>query len=442
MSKQTFLAVALSSVLCTTGLAALEDYQKSGLTGVQTPSVAFGAQLPLGAAGSEQALGDMPGLTVTTPPPPWIRPGLRLTYYMMTGHTPYDSHEFIPDQSGGWVDRHGNRYRKEKLEGGGSHGFLQCNVVGMDQQKAAVQMFFYLFDGMNTSEPMQKIETGYVGQAGNGGDLWLHPDALKALLQQRGNQPPPNYGQAGIWVSRIQKQIDQVVYDAVVVAFVGPSGGKKAWVYDLASGVLLYTSEIGKAPPTVTHGARTHPGGSTVKFTWFKGSRMLSLPWAQQAPPPWLGQARTFRYSGSFQVNVSGSAPTPFPVNVTITTAERGADWLRFDVATGTQAPGMSSEMTSRVAGNHMLCGSWIPPAAMGSLQAGQVLDTDPFTKVSVQVGRADAQHVTLVHNSPRQQIQYTYRRQDGLLVRAVYTDRFNLLNMSNQIELSLVSMQ
>jgi transposase len=92
------------------------------------------------------------------------------------------------------------------------------------------------------------------------------------------------------------------------------------------------------------------------------------------------------------------------------------------------------------VAGNSMLCGSWIPPAAMGTLQAGQVLDSDPFTKVTVQVGSADAQHVTLVHNSPRQQIQYTYRRQDGLLVRTLFNDRFNQLNMSNQIELSLVS--
>ncbi len=436
MNRRAPLVVVLVGALCGTGPAALQDYEQS------IPPYAPRQIAPPMDVGTGQMLGDVPGLTVTTPPPHWIVPGLRLTYYMMTGNTPYGSHEYIPDNEGGWVDNHGNRYRKEKLEGGGSHGILQCNVVGLDRQKAAVQMLFYLYDGMNTSEPQQKIETGYLGQAGNGGDLWLHPEALQALLQKHGNQPPPNYGQAGIWVSRIQKQIDQATYDSVLIAFMGQSGGRKTWVYDLASGVLLYSSEINPAPAQAVRGAQVHPGGSMAKFTIFKGSRTLPLPWAQQPAPAWLAQARTFRYSGSFQVNVPGSPATPFPINATITVAERGADWLKFDVATGNQAPGVSSEMTARVAGNNMLCGSWIPPTAMGQLQVGQVLDTDRFTNVTVRVGAADAQHVTLVHNSPRQQIQYTYRRQDGLLVRTFFSDRFNQLGMSNQIDLSLVSME
>ena len=442
MNRVTFAMVLLSAASCATGLAALQDYEKSMPTTTPSPGGPAATTPELGAIGSESMLGDIPGLTVTTPPPHWIGPGLRLTYHMMTGHTPHGSHEYIPDKEGGWVDRNGNRYRKEKLEGGGSHGLLQCNVVGMDQRKAAIQMLFYLYEGLNTAEPMQKIETGFVAQAGTGGDLWLHPDALQALLQKHGNQPPPDYGQAGVWVSRIQKQIEQATYDAVLIAFMGQRGGRKTWIYDLASGVLLYSSEIRQIPSKVAHGAQVQPGGCMAKFTTFKGSRTLGVPWAQQPAPAWIAQARTFRYRGSFQVNIPGSPPTPFPVDATITVAERGADWLRFDVALGNQAPGASSEMTARVAGNHMLCGSWIPPTAMGNLRAGQVLDTDPLTRVTVQVGAADAQYVTLVHNSPRQQIQYTYRRQDGLLVRTLSQDRFNQLNMSNQIDLSLVSMQ
>ncbi len=440
MSRPTFVVVMLSGVFCATGLAALKDYEKSMPVDVQTPPGFPETPQNLGATGSGQMLGDVPGLAVTTPPPPWIAPGLRLTYYTMTGFLTNGPHEYILDAKGGWKDKQGNRYKRNDIQGGGSNGLLQFNIVGMDQQKAAVQMLFYLYDGMNTSEPQQKLETGYVGQGGNGGDLWLHPEALKALVGKYANQPPPKFGQGGMWVSQIQKQIEQATYNAVQIALMAESGSRKVWVYDLASGVLLYSSEINKISVAQTQTARVHPGGSMVKFTTFKGSRMLSVPWAQQPAPAWVARARTFRYRGTFQVNIPGSPATPFPVNATITVAERGADWLKFDVATGNQAPGASSEMTVRVAGNSMLCGSWIPPTAMGTLQAGQVLDSDPFTKVTVQVGAADAQHVTLVHNSPRQQIQYTYRRQDGLLVRTLFNDRFNRLNMSNQIELSLVS--
>lgn len=428
--------IILSGILPVVASAGMQDFEKAGLEN----SVPLESVTP--AVGSEQRLGDVPGLTVTTPPPHWIGPGLRLTYYTMSGFLPNGPYEYTPDPKGGWEDKHGNRYNRSDLRGTGSHGLLQFNVVAMDQQKAAVQMLFFLYDGMDTSAPQQRLETGYVGQAGNGGDLWLHPDALKALVQQHANRPPPQAGQSGIWVSQIQKQIDQATYNAVLIALMAESGSRKVWVYDLASGVLLYSSEINQISPAEAQNAQVHPGGSMVKFTTFKGSRTLSLPWAQQPAPTWLAQARTFRYSGTFQVNIPGSPPTPLAVNATITITERGADWAACDVSVGNAAPGINSELTKRVSGNHMLCGSWIPPGALGNLQAGHVLDTDSFTHFSVQVGQADAQYVTLVQNNARQQIQYTYRRQDGLLVRTVLNDRFNQLNMSNQTELSLVSME
>jgi hypothetical protein len=149
-----------------------------------------------------------------------------------------------------------------------------------------------------------------------------------------------------------------------------------------------------------------------------------------------------FQYSGHFQVVVPGSPATPFPINVGINVLERGPDWLRFNFSFRGQAPGMDAELTTRVSGNHMLCGSWIPPTALGALQQGQVLDQDDLTRVTVRVSVVNSQQVTLVADSPRQQIQYTYRRSDGLLTNVVSSDRFNPLGMSNRIELGLVSMQ
>ncbi len=412
----------------------LDNYQKGAMAPSPAPEVP--------KIGAEQRVGDIPGLTVTTPAPGWIQSGLRLTYYTMSGSLPNGPHEYVVDPKGNWVDNQGNRYARKDVNAGGSNGLFQFNIVAMDQQRAAVQMLFYLYDGLSTADPQQRLETGYIASTSTGGDLWIHPEALKALVQKYSNQPAPMPGQMGMWVSTIQKTIDQATYNGVLIALMAESGSRKVWIYDSASGVLLYSSEITKVGAVGVQNQRLSPGGSMVKFTTFKGSRTLQLPWMRQPAPNWLARANAFQYSGTFKVAIPGSPSTPFPVNVGISVTERGPDWLKFEVTFNNQAPGVKSELTSRVSGNSMLCGSWIPPTALGSLQAGQVLDTDSFTHVTTQVGYADSQHVTLVANSPRQQIQYTYRRSDGLLVKTLFIDRFNQLGMSNQIELSLVSMQ
>jgi len=416
------------------GGTSLDSYRKGGTAPSPTRA--------LPKIGEEQRIGDIPGVTVTAPAPDWIQPGLRLTYYTMSGTLPNGPHEYVANPNGFWEDQHGNSYDRKDVHGTGSNGLFQFNVVAMDAQRVAVQMLFYLYDGLSTADPQQKLETGYVASHSTGGDLWMHPEALKTLVQKYGNRPAPAPGQTGIWVSTTQKTIDRATYNGVLIALIAQSGSRKVWVYDSASGVLLYSSEISKVGASGAPNQGYNPGGSVVKFTTFKGSRMLKLPWMGQPAPSWLTRTSNFRYSGTFQVAVPGSPATPFPVNVGIVVKERGPDWLKFDVTFDNQAPGVKSELTSRVSGNNMLCGSWIPPTAFGALQAGQVLDTDGFSHVTTQVGHADAQYVTLVADSPRQQIQYTYRRSDGLLVKMLFVDRFNRLGMSNRIELSLASMQ
>ena len=62
------------------GAMSLDTYEKGPITPAspaETPTI-----------GTEQRIGDIPGLTVTTPAPDWIQPGLRLTYYTMSGSLP------------------------------------------------------------------------------------------------------------------------------------------------------------------------------------------------------------------------------------------------------------------------------------------------------------------------------------------------------------------
>ncbi|MDD8027283.1 MAG: hypothetical protein PHI34_12295, partial [Acidobacteriota bacterium] len=73
------------------------------------------AQMPLPSAG---------------PAPDLVRPGFRLTYYIMTGSLSGSVNGWVPDENGDWADKTtGRRYATER-QGYGSHGLIQAPVVG------------------------------------------------------------------------------------------------------------------------------------------------------------------------------------------------------------------------------------------------------------------------------------------------------------------------
>ena len=374
-------------------------------------------------------VGSLP-LTVNTPPPDWIKPGLRLTFHTMSGVNRSGDWEFIPDENGGWKDGRGNRYNREAIQSGGSHGYLQANIVSLDGGQAAAQMLFYLFDGMNLAEPLQKIELGYVAPASTCGDLWLHPQALQQLLAS---------GSPGLVISRTSKTIDNATYDGVMIFAKSPHG-RAIWIYDLASGVLLYSSQITNTPPKWAQGgAQLSKGGQVVLFTTFKGSRYPTIPWRNEAPPAWLGELQGLDYRGQFCVRQLGVPDTPFPFDVRLEVAERGRDWLLLNASVASHMPGEIPGFGTRASGNHQLCGLWIPPKGLAALQPGQELDSDAMTRVLTRVTNKNGESVTITQTSPRQQLDFTYRLSDGLLVASSFAERLGPVpGMSNVIEFRL----
>lgn len=378
------------------------------------------------AAPTDSPLGDIPGLTVSTPAPPWARPGVRLTYYTLTGNLPAGQHHFVIDANGRWQDSAGRSYDRKEMAKSGSHGFLQANVVSLNGQEAAVQMVFFLFDGMNVAEPIQKLETGYVASAGTCGDLWLHPDAMQRILKD---------GLGDMRVSRTRHQIDQASYDALQIVSLREQG-KGVWVYDLASGILLYSSNITRTGETSAQsGEQLSPGGQLVRFNTFKASRVPNLPWAGQPPPAWLQRIGRIDYGGKAWLEIQGDIPRPVPFQLGFEVTRRGASWLQFKVVSGSQGPGALPETSARVSGNQQLCGMWIPPQGLAGLSRGQVIDSDPLTKVVTSVSQVDAQAVVITQQSPKQQFEFTYRRSDGLLARAVLRESLGIPGMSNVLE-------
>jgi hypothetical protein len=398
---------------------------------------------PQAVGDQPQAFGDIPGLTVNTPPPDWIQPGLRLTYYTVVATLPDGPYNYIPDEKGGWVDKNGKHYKREDAGKKASHGYLQANLVALDRRDAALQMAFYLFDGLNTNEPIFKYETGFVGSASTGGDLWLHTDALKELAKDQTDKPTFNPArETGMWVHRKKYTIDQATYEALQIVSVRQDG-RGVWIYDMASGALLYSSDVTTLGiQKSVSGERLTAGGAVVRFTTFKGSRTLNLPWAGQPAPDWLGRLKKLDYAGNFNVHVPGSPPTPIKLSVSMERLRSGDDWMLCETTGRMHVPGAMPDVGERLVGTHQLGGLWIPTKALAQLRAGQVLDEDALTRFTTVVDRVDGEYVTLLQTATRQTVELTYRKADGMLVQLKTSERIGPPGMRNEVDLQLTGSQ
>jgi hypothetical protein len=385
-----------------------------------TPPVAPPPPLPIQPAqepgpdptATPRAFGDIP-IKVDAPPPAWIQPGLRLTFHTMAGIISTGGHEFVPDERGNWQLPDGRSFKRQEVHGTGSEGYLQVNVVGMTRETVAVQMLFYLCEGLHTNTQMQSLELGYRAPAGTGGDLWLHPKVIEGLLVN---------GAPGMVVTRISKTVDQVTHDCVMLFWQSP-GGRRLWMYDRESGVLVYSSELTKTGAERMHGGGLRPGGTSARFTTFQASATPVIPWAGQPVPEWVGKVGGYEYRGKISVRQPGMVETPLPFALSLDVIGRGPDWIECRVRGDGGTGGSLTGADLRVYGSHQLIGQWIPPQALAALSAGQEIDRDPWSRFVTRVGHVGDDVVVIVQEGPRQKFEFLYRRRDGLLARAVLTD-------------------
>lgn len=351
--------------------------------------------------------------------PDWVRPGLRLTYYVMTGSLPGSVNGWVPDEEGQWVDRAGHRYATER-RGYGSHGLIQATVVGLDGQNVAIAEPFYLFNADDTT-PVLNSSLDMLATPDTGGDFWMHPRRQMELLRQHPWTSPPVPGQM---VARIVRWTESgQTYTATAVAMFGDTG-RTFYVFDQASGRLLYLSRLTRQPPEIRDPAQTLPDSvSHATFLRFVAARQLRLPWLESPLPEWAGRVQALSYRGQFTLQGPGLAPTPMALADDMQVTRRGSHWLLVKVRSQMQGNPMPGESTA-VTGPGSLPPLGIAPAVMAALQPGQVLDQDPQTGFTVRVSQVDAQSVTLQTDGPRQAFSYVYDRGNGLLVRRISRQR------------------
>ncbi len=391
------------------------------------------------AAGAAVPVLRLGGQAAAFPAPDVVKPGLRLTYYLMTGSLSGSVNGWVLDEEGDWVDkRTGRRYGTER-KGNSSHGLIQPTVVGGDGGFVALFQPFYLFNGEDTT-PIYKTSLDDLVTAESGGDLWMHPRKQAQMIQA---YPWGAQNAAGGIMARAIPWRDDAgkAYQATQVVVLGEAS-RMTSVFDQASGLLLYLSRLTREAPAVRDLAQALPDSvSYATFLRFRGARRISTPWLGKPIPADLRSARVLSYRGSYTLQGQGIVPTPMAIQAGLQLARSGGNWLLLGGRTQMQGVGLPTDFKS-VDGPGALTPLAIPPEVLAGLRAGQVIDRDPMTGFTLSVTGGDAQYAALQSAGPTQTFTYIYERSRGLLARKIQRDLQRPTGMIMVTDIQLAGIQ
>ena len=349
--------------------------------------------------------------------PDWVLPGLRLTYYLLTGSVSGSVNGYVLDDDGNIIDRNGNRYSTER-QGHSSQGLVEATVAGMDAQVVALAQPFYLLMSAGDTAPLLKSHMDTLATVDTGGDFWMHPQKQAMMVREHPWTCAPRPGQV-MARTRTWRSGDQS-WTATAIISMGDTG-RIFWVYDQATGRLLYLSRISRSAPDIRDPSQSLPDSvSSATFLRFVDAHQLNLPWLNTPMPEWTRGLQALSYQGRMSVQFPGAAPGGgTALSQQMEVAKRGGDWLLFQSRSQTQGLPSTSGAKS-VTGPGCLPPVIIPAAALGRLRPGQEIDHDPHTGFTVRVAAADAQTVTLEAVGPRQSFMFVFDRAQGVMIHSI----------------------
>lgn len=273
-----------------------------------------------------------------TSAPVWLREGLRISFYAMTATV---------KPGGGLPDAASS-----------GAGILQVDIVALEEGNVALLQTYYL---ESQGQYFPSVATGGIEKCGIN-DYWMNPAVFAHLdrFQTENSvavEMPFQTGGKTIQGVRIEYKTEN---------------GKNVYMYDKESGILLYWQ-------------LQVPSGGNIQSSHlqFISSRLVAIPWIGTNRE--AGVAPAGGYNGAYTVNIPGSYPSSFPMQVNIAVVASGKNWDLFKT-TVSQYGSLPSEIYS-ICGNTQLNGPlWMPIAALARLQKGQVLDRDNVTKIETSV--------------------------------------------------------
>ena len=270
--------------------------------------------------------------------PVWLKEGLRISFYAMTATI---------KPGGGLPDAASS-----------GAGILQVDIVALEEGNVVLLQTYY---PESKGQYFPSITTGGVEKCGIC-DYWMNPFVFKHL---------DRFQSENSVAAEMPFQMGGKTIQGVRIEYKTESG-KNVYMYDKETGVLLYW--------------QLHvPSGGNVQSSHlqFISSRLVAIPWVginrEITTVPAKG------YTGAYTVNIPGSYPTSFPMQVKIAVVASGKNWDLFKT-TVSQYDTLPSEIYN-VCGNAQLNGPlWIPIAALAQIPQDQILDYDELTKIKTSV--------------------------------------------------------
>lgn len=303
--------------------------------------------------------------------PDWLDEGVRVTYYGQSANITQ-----VP-----WE------------ESSGSAGYLQCDLIALDEEAAVSSIKFLVDLGQSTLIPTVVLPG--LGLPG-AGDYWLHPDALERAEGVAGDD---------LVVIRGPAEIAGETYQAVRFEY-RTEEALYVWMFDQASGVLLfYRHEIQTA-------GDTHKQLTDLTLVQ---QRQLQLPWQARSGPAWVDEVNALQYEGEITSYVMGSPAGSVPYEVVAETAHNRPRWSAYLFSD--YLDGRKNSTTWRLTGvAQPFDALWLSPEALDALEDGQVLDRDPVTEAEISVARRRDGTIVLAESNRAYRTDLIYGGDDGLL--------------------------
>ena len=355
----------------------------------------------------------------SVPPPSWVQPGARVTFYSAAAAVAQSRYQLIEDPDGPWQDPvTGKHYRSteetgEGIGGASGDGVSQVDVVAVEGNDVVLGLTMFGIDrGSGTLAVLPGTGAKLPGGAVDG--LWIAPVILDQL--QTGSL-------GGLLVLRGAYPLHGTTYQAVSVVNPTP-GAYSSQTYDTLTGVLLAstTNTAGAVSPVQLPGQAPTQGASQLTISRFVSIRQLTTPGIGSMAPPWVATSPGLSYAGEYRwANPldpsSGSFSAPMTADVSFT--GHGPTWatygLRTQVATPGATPGDSTGVSSGTGAY------WWDPTALAGFTPGQVLDTDPVTTLTVWVTAVDRGQagpvVTITSQVPGTSLVSNYDVATGVLL-------------------------
>lgn len=352
--------------------------------------------------------------------PPWVRPGMRITFYAAAATVVSRGEpKCKEDPNGEWEDQAGNKFSCTGMPGdpdgsSAGDGLSQVDVLAVEGTDVVLATTLFSIDRISNQFTVAPTGGGKApGDVIDG--VWIHPRRLAEIAAM---------DLQDMKVLRGNYEVEGVTYNAISFVSLKP-GSYQSYAYDTETGLQIAATTRTTPATTLLEAPQTAGNGSAQLYvSRLLGYRQRNVPGLNGANPAWVARTRQLSYNGTWTfTNPMGSgSPSDtmaFPMDLSVALARGGKNWVPFTARSAIHFPPDQVSTGSGVTGS---AGQyWIDPKALARLKRGQVIDEDPRTNerlVVESVGtRAGAKTVVISSELPGNRALLTYDLTTGALV-------------------------